>query len=70
MKSIISQHKICGEEPNSRTTATTADATNDSLNKSGGANDEESLAKFRDKILNFKSQIQEDIDELSSEDEQ
>ena len=27
------------------------------------------LAKFRDKILNLKSQIQEDIHELSSEDE-
>jgi hypothetical protein len=70
LKSIISQHKPCGDDLGAHTTATTGDGSSDSLSKSGVTNDDESLAKFRDKILNLKSQIQEDIYELSSEDEQ
>ena len=42
-------------------------ATQDVNNK---AEEETSMAKFRSKIINLKSQIQEDIHELSSEDEQ
>ena len=72
LKSIISQHKPCGDDKSSHN-AGTDDKANDSMNKTSGsyAHDEEShMAKFRDKIMNLKSQIQEDIHELSSEDEQ
>lgn len=38
--------------------------------KQGTANEDEGMAKFRNKIENLKMWLQEDIDELSSEDEQ
>ncbi len=34
-----------------------------------GRGNEAQLARFRDRIMNLRSQIQEDINELSSEDE-